>query len=167
MVDKKVFAGLGIIFVLLLLLAIILVFGKTAEKKTDLDIYYINPTDFLLEKRIITIEGEGDLKLALTTLFNGPNDKNLENLFPKDIKYISSKVDNENETLVIDLSSNTLSINYGLEVNYLYIMSIVHTAGAISGYENIKLTFDGKEVEFFNNGMYLGDALKRDYSVVK
>ena len=167
MVDKKVFAGLGLMFVLLFLLAIILVFGKTGEKKTDLTLYYINPTDFMLDKRIVTVKGKGNLEIALTALFKGTEDKTLENLFPKDVKYISSKVDKENDTLIIDLSSNILSINYGLEVNYLYIMSIVHTAGDISGYEKIKLTFDGNEVKFFNNGMYIGDALKRDYSVVK
>ncbi len=167
MIDKRVFAGLGTIFILLLLLAVILVFGKSDVKKTDLSLYYINPTDFLLEKRIVTVDGNADLKIVLTNLFNGSDDTNLENLFPKDVTFISSKVDKENDMIIVDLSSNILSINYGLKVNYLYIMSIVHTVGEFTGYDKVKLTFDGKTVQFFDNGLYIGDALKRDYTVVK
>ncbi|MDD2371887.1 MAG: GerMN domain-containing protein [Firmicutes bacterium] len=167
MVDKRVFAGLGLVFGLLFVLAIILVFGGSDVKKTDLTLYYINPTDYVLEKKIVTVDGNADLEILLTNLFKGTDDQSLDNLFPVDVKYNSSKVDKENNILIVDLSKNVLAVNYGLEVNYLYIMSIVNTIGDFTDYDSIKFTFDGKVVEFFNNGLYLGDALKRDYSVVK
>ena len=167
MVDKKIYTGLGIMFILLLIVALVLLFGGRGNKKTDINLYYVNPTEFTLKKRIITVEGEGNLKIALNSLFKGIDDPTVENLFPKDVKFNSSKEDKENDVLIIDISANVLKVNYGLEVNYLYLMSIVHTASDITGYENIQLIFDGKEVQFFNNGLFLGEPLKIDDSVVK
>ncbi len=167
MIDKRVLTGLGFMFVLLLVVAIILLFGKNITKTTDVNLYYVNPTQFKLEKKVVTVEGKGDLKTALTMLFLGIEDATVENLFPADVKFNGSNIDKENEIMVVDISANVLSVNYGVEVNYLYIMSIVNTISDITGYENIKLTFDGNIVEFFNNGLFIGQPLKRDDSVVK
>ncbi len=167
MIDKRILTGLGFMFVLLLIVAMVLLFGKGRSQTTDINLYYINPTHFKLEKRVVTVEGEGDLKTALTLLFLGIEDPTIENLFPADIKFNGSTEDQKNEAIIVDLSTNVLSVNYGVEVNYLYIMSIVNTASDLTGYENIKLTFDGNVVEFFNNGLFIGQPLKRDDSVVK
>jgi spore germination protein GerM len=167
MIDKRILTGLGFMFVLLLIVAIVLLFGKSKTVTTDLNLYYVNPTQFKLEKRVVTIEGEGDINTALTLLFSGIEDTTVENLFPADIKFNGSNVDEENETLIVDISTNVLSVNYGVEVNYLYIMSIVNTVSDFTGYETVRLTFDGNIVEFFNNGLFIGQPLKRDDSVVK
>lgn len=167
MIDKRILTGLGFMFVLLLIVAILLLFGKDGNVTTDLNLYYVNPTQYKLEKKVVTVEGEGDLNTSLTLLFLGIDDPSVENLFPPDIKFNGSNVDKENDALIVDISSNVLSVNYGVEVNYLYIMSIVNTASDISGFESIKLTFDGNIVEFFNNGLFIGQPLKRDDSVVK
>jgi spore germination protein GerM len=167
MIDKRILTGLGFMFVLLLIVAIVLLFGKSKTVTTDLNLYYVNPTQFKLEKRVVTIEGEGDINTALTLLFSGIEDTTVENLFPADIKFNGSNVDEENETLIVDISTNVLSVNYGVEVNYLYIMSIVNTVSDFTGYETVRLTFDVNIVEFFNNGLFIGQPLKRDDSVVK
>lgn len=167
MIDKRILTGLGFMFVLLLVVAIILLFGNNRAVTTDLNLYYVNPTEYKLEKKLVTVEGDGDLNAAMTLLFSGIDDPSVENLFPPDIRFNGSNVDKENDILILDISANVLSVNYGIEVNYLYIMSIVNTASDMSGYDNIKLTFDGNIVEFFNNGMYIGQPLKRDDSVVK
>lgn len=167
MINKRILTGLGLMFVLLLVVAILLLFGKARNVTTDLNLYYVNPTQFKLEKRVVTVEGEGDLNTALTMLFLGIEDSTVENLFPVNIKFNGSNIDKENEALIVDLSTNVLSVNYGVEVNYLYIMSIVNTVSDITGYENVRLTFDGNIVDFFNNGLFIGQPLKRDDSVVK
>jgi spore germination protein GerM len=167
MIDKRILTGLGFMFVLLLVVAIVLLFGKDGNVTTDLNLYYVNPTQYKLEKKVVTVEGEADLNTTLTLLFSGIDDPSVENLFPADIKFNGSNVDKENDALIVDISANVLSVNYGVEVNYLYIMSIVNTASDITGYDNIKLTFDGNIVEFFNNGLFIGQPLKRDDSVVK
>lgn len=167
MIDKRILTGLGFMFVLLLIVAIVLLFGKGRNVTTDINLYYVNPTQFKLERRLVTVEGEGDLNTALTLLFLGIEDTSVENLFPAEIKFNGSNVDEENETIIVDISANVLSVNYGVEVNYLYIMSIVNTVSDITGYETVKLTFDGNIVEFFNNGLFIGQPLKRDDSVVK
>lgn len=167
MIDKRLLTGLGFMFVLLLFVAMILLFGKNNGVTSDISLYYINPTQFKLEKKVVTVEGKGDLNTALSLLFKGVEDSSVENLFPADIKFNGSDEDEKNETIIVDLSSNVLSVNYGVEVNYLYIISIVNTVSDISGYENVKLTFDGNVVEFFNNGLFIGQPLKRDDSVVK
>lgn len=167
MIDKRILTGLGFMFVLLLFVAILLLFGKARNVTTDINLYYVNPAQYKLEKRIVTVEGEGDLNTALTLLFSGIEDATVENLFPADIKFNGSNIDKDKDALIVDVSTNVLSVNYGLEVNYLYIMSIVNTASDITGYENVRLTFDGNIVEFFNNGLFIGQPLKRDDSVVK
>lgn len=167
MVNKKIVTSLGIIFFLLLFVAVILNFRGNVTNKTYLNLYYVNPAEFKLEKRSISINGKGTVKIALTSLFKGVKDSSVENLFPEGVKVNSVSEDKKNDILNIDLSANVLSVNYGLKVNYLYLMSIVNTAADISGYVEFKLTFDGKKIEFFNNGLYIGNTLKRDNSVVK
>lgn len=167
MIDKRILTGLGLMFVLLLIVAMMLIFGRNRAITSDLSLYYINPTQYKLEKKVITVEGEGDLNTALTLLFQGIDDPSVENLFPPDIKYNGSNVDKENDVIIVDISTKVLSVNYGVEVNYLYIMSIVNTVSDLTGFESVKLTFDGNVVEFFNNGLFIGQPLKRDDSVVK
>lgn len=167
MIDKRILTGLSFMFVLLLVVAILLLFGKDRAITTDLNLYYVNPTQYKLEKKIVTVDGKGDLNTALTLLFLGIEDPSVENLFPPNIKFNGSNLDKENDVMIVDISTNVLSVNYGVEVNYLYIMSIINTASDITGYESIKLTFDGNIVEFFNNGLFIGQPLKRDDSVVK
>lgn len=167
MIDKRILTGLGFMFVLLLVVAIMLIFGKNRAVTTDLNLYYVNPTQYKLERKVVTVEGEADLNTALTLLFLGIDDNSVENLFPPDIKYNGSNIDKENDVMIVDISTNILSVNYGVEVNYLYIMSIVNTISDFTGFESVKLTFDGNVVEFFNNGLFIGQPLKRDDSVVK
>lgn len=167
MIDKRILTGLGFMFVLLLVVAIMLIFGKNRTVTTDLNLYYVNPTQYKLERKVVTVEGEADLNTALTLLFLGIDDNSVENLFPPDIKYNGSNIDKENDVMIVDISTNILSVNYGVEVNYLYIMSIVNTISDFTGFESVKLTFDGNVVEFFNNGLFIGQPLKRDDSVVK
>lgn len=167
MVDKKMIAGLGSVFIILLIAAILLLTGGNKNSMAKVNLYYINPTEFKLERRTVEVEGKANLENALGRLFAGIEDATVENLFPKDVKYISSKVDKENDILILNLSTNAIKVNYGYEVNYLYLMSIVMTVYDITGYEKVKLTFDGKTVPFFNNSIYLGDALNIDESVIK
>ena len=58
-------------------------------------------------------------------------------------------------------------MNYGIDVNYLLVMSVVYTASDASGMERVRLLFDGQVQEFFHNGVYMADAFKLDPDVLK
>lgn len=156
-----VVAVLAVIAVLLTLLA-----GRNAGKKVSL--YYVDPASFRLVQVQQTVEGAADVPAALTLLFQGQA-SGLENLFPQGVTVLGSSVQGKGskKELVVDLSSNFLSVNYGVEVNNLLVMSVVYTAADASGIDKVRLLFDGQARDFFHDGVYLGEAMKRDPDVLK
>ena len=167
MSDKRLYMILGAVVAVLALVALALkLFGGGAAGNT-VSLYYVNPSSFKLERRELATEGDADVRTALELLFKGTEDPSLENLFPEGLAVLDVSVDEEEEELVVDLSSNFFGVDYGIDVNYLLVMSIVYTAADASGMERVRLVFDGQVQEFFHNGVYMADAFKLDPNVLK
>lgn len=167
MSDKKLYMVLGAVVAVLALVALALrLFAGAAAEKT-VTLYYVNPNVFKLEQRRVVIEDEVDVRAALELLFKGTEEPGLENLFPDGMTVLDVSIDEEEDELVVDLSSNFFSVNYGIDVNYLLVMSVVYTASDASGMERVRLLFDGQGQEFFHNGVYMADAFKLDPDVLK
>lgn len=165
--NKAGFAVLGIIIIILVIIASFLLFGNKGEDKSVVTLYYIDTTLFKLVKQEEVIEGKKEVKSTLNALFKSTPQNGLENLFPEGTEVLDISYDDDKEILIVNLNSNLLSINYGPEVNYLIIMSIVYTASEVSGYSRVKLLFDGNQVEFLNNTIYIGGYFKKDSSVIE
>ena len=167
MMDKRLLAALGIVILIIIGVGAFLIFGGEKEDKSVIPLYFINRSSFKLERQYEVVEGQKNLENSLNALFESQGQGDLENLIPVGTKYIDSSFDEETKVLVVNLTGNLLSINYGPEVNYLVIMSIVYTASEASGYSRIKLIFDGQQHDYLNNTLYLGGYFKKDASVLK
>lgn len=166
MMDKRLPAALGLVILIIIGVGF-LIFGGKKEDKSVIPLYFINRTNFKLERQYEVVEGKKNLENSLNALFESQVQGDLENLIPAGMKYIDSSFDEETKVLVVNLTGNLLSINYGPEVNYLVIMSIVYTASEASGNSRIKLIFDGQSHDYLNNTLYLGGYFKKDASVLK
>ena len=165
--DKRLIVALGVVIIAIIGTLIFLLFTGNKDNKSVVTLYYVNQKTFKLGKQYEVIEGENDLGASLNALFVSEGQGSLDNLFPDGVSYIDSSFDEEEGVLTVNLTSNLLSIDYGPEVNYLVIMSIIYTASDASGYSRIKLIFDGEVHDYLNNTLYLGDYFKIDDSVIE
>lgn len=158
---------LGIVVVLVLVSGVLLFVGRDEVDNSVVTLYYVNQDEFKLGRQQEVIEGEKTLESSLTALFNSEGQGGLENLFPEGLSLIGTRFDEEEGVFIVNLTDELLSINYGPEVNYLVVMSIVYVASEESGYSAIKLLFNGEVVEYLQNTLYMGGYFKKDADVLE
>lgn len=159
---KRIFL-LGGLFLILVLFAFWL--KGRGDGRTEVSLWFVDPTRFKLVETTGMVEGEATVGNALALLFAGTKEQGLESLIPEGVTLLNSYTDDN--TLLVDLSGNINNANWGQEGNWLMLMSIVYTASEVSGRDRVRILIDGKEQAFFANGVYLGDALKKDPSVLR
>lgn len=166
MMAERLLAALGVVILIIIGVGF-LIFNRGKEDKSVVTLYFVNRINFKLERQYKVVDGENNLENSLSALFESQGQGDLENLIPDGVKYIDSSFNEKTEALVINLTGNLLSINYGPKVNYLVIMSIVYTAFEASGYNKVKLIFDGQQHDYLNNTLYIGGYFKKDTNVLK
>lgn len=115
------------------------------EKEVMLVFSDANLMEQYKEPRVIKYKKETNLPtIALKAWQNGPQNKNLVTLMPKNVKIQSLK--KEGDTAVVSLSQEIKQANLGSSGEQ-FLLEEMATILSQFGYKNMKVLIDGKEVE--------------------
>lgn len=110
---------------------------------------------------------EQPLRVVLETLLSEqPTDKDLVNIFPKKVKLLDVKI--QNDLAEINLSKEVLDSDIGGSLSEMMIVtSIVNTVTEFTEIKNVQILVEGQKVESIAGHMDVLDPLQRNESIIK
>ncbi len=137
------------------------------EKEVNITLYFSEPTASRLmpEERNIKVSNEKELpKLAIEELLKGPQTANGIAAVHKETKLNSVKVDGD--TAIVDFGDNFEKLNTGGSTRErLCLYAVVNTLTELEGIEKVKLSVNGKVLDFFGQ-LELSEALVKNTDIV-